>query len=85
VNDPYDFAALVARDRQTVLIRWRDTARMLKTLRRSHQQLDGLVRKMIEENANPQSENGVRLQRREFGRICGCNSSEKRPDETIHL
>jgi signal transduction histidine kinase len=43
-----------------------DSARMLKTLRRSHQQLDGLVRKVIEENANLQSETGVRLQRREF-------------------
>jgi signal transduction histidine kinase len=43
-----------------------DTARMLRTLRRSHQQLDELVHKVIEENANLQSEAGVRLQRRAF-------------------
>ncbi len=43
-----------------------DTARMLRTLRRSHQQLDELVRKVMEENANLQSDTGVRLQRREF-------------------
>ena len=43
-----------------------ETGQMLKTLRRNVQHLDGLVRKVLEENANLQTEIGVKLQRREF-------------------
>jgi len=42
------------------------TAHMLKALRRNVQQLEGLISKVIEENANLQTEIGVKLQRREF-------------------
>ncbi len=43
-----------------------DAARMLKSLRRNVQQLEGLVRKVLEENTNLQTESGVRLERRWF-------------------
>lgn len=52
-----------------------DSAQMLKTLRRSVQQLEGLVRKVLDENANlgnlDESKNssgvdGIKLERREF-------------------
>jgi two-component system, OmpR family, phosphate regulon sensor histidine kinase PhoR len=43
-----------------------DSAQMLKTLRRSVQQLEGLVRKVLDENANLQTEAGIKLQRRDF-------------------
>ncbi len=43
-----------------------ETGQMLKTLRRNVQHLDGLVRKVLEENTNLQTEIGVKLQRREF-------------------
>ena len=43
-----------------------DTGQMLKILRRNVQNLDGLVRKVLEENTNLQTEIGVKLQRREF-------------------
>ena len=49
-----------------------DSAQMLKTLRRSVQQLEGLVRKVREENSNlddggdPENADGIKLQRREF-------------------
>ena len=43
-----------------------ETGPMLKTLRRNVQQLDGLVRKVLEENTNLQTEVGVKLQRREL-------------------
>jgi len=43
-----------------------ETGQMLKTLRRNLQHLDGLVRKVLEENTNLQTEIGVKLQRREF-------------------
>ena len=42
------------------------TARMLKALLRSVQQLEGLVAKVLEENTNLQTEIGVKLERREF-------------------
>jgi signal transduction histidine kinase len=42
------------------------TARMLKALLRSVQQLEGLVGKVLEENTNIQTEIGVKLERREF-------------------
>jgi signal transduction histidine kinase len=41
-----------------------EISRMLKALHRNVQYLDGLVRKIIEENANLQTELGVKLQRR---------------------
>lgn len=43
-----------------------ETAQMLKTLHRNVQQLESLVGKILEENANLQTETGVKLQRREF-------------------
>ena len=43
-----------------------DAARMLKSLRRNVQQLEGLVRKVLEENTNLQTDAGVRLERRRF-------------------
>ena len=43
-----------------------DVARMLKSLRRNVKQLEGLVRKVLEENTNLQSDSGVRLERRWF-------------------
>jgi signal transduction histidine kinase len=43
-----------------------ETAQMLKTLHRNVQQLEGLVAKILEENANLQTESGVKLERREF-------------------
>jgi two-component system, OmpR family, phosphate regulon sensor histidine kinase PhoR len=43
-----------------------EAARMLKTLRRSVQQLDALVRKVLEENANLRTESGLRIERRQF-------------------
>ena len=49
-----------------------DSAQMLKTLRRSVQQLEDLVRKVMDENMNLgntddlQGEKGIKLQRREF-------------------
>ena len=43
-----------------------DSAQMLKTLRRSVQQLEGLVRKVLEENTNLQTEAGIKLERRDF-------------------
>ena len=43
-----------------------DAARMLKSLRRNVQQLEGLVRKVLEENTNLQTDAGVRLERRWF-------------------
>ena len=42
------------------------TAQMLKTLRRNVQHLEGLIRKILEENANLQTEVGVKLERREL-------------------
>jgi len=43
-----------------------ETAPMLKTLHRNVQQLASLVGKVLEENANLQTEVGVKLERREF-------------------
>ena len=43
-----------------------DAHRMLKSLRRNVQQLEGLVRKVLEENSNLQADHGVRLERRSF-------------------
>lgn len=43
-----------------------DAARMLKSLRRNVQQLEGLVRKVLEENTSLQTDAGVRLERRRF-------------------
>lgn len=43
-----------------------ETGRLLKTLRRNAQQLEGLVGKVLEENANLQSEGGVKLERRDL-------------------
>ena len=43
-----------------------DAARMLKSLRRNVQQLEGLVRKVLEENTNLQTDAGIRLERRRF-------------------
>jgi len=42
------------------------TIQMLKALRRNVQQLEGLVNKVLEENANLQTEVGVKMQRRAF-------------------
>jgi signal transduction histidine kinase len=43
-----------------------DAGRMLKSLRRNVQQLEGLVRKVLEENTNLQTDSGVKLERRWF-------------------
>ena len=43
-----------------------DTARMMRTLHRSVQQLEELVRKILEENTHVETENGLQLQRRSF-------------------
>ncbi|MBC7770952.1 MAG: sensor histidine kinase [Pyrinomonadaceae bacterium] len=43
-----------------------ETTQVLKVLRRSVQQLQGLVKKVLEESTNVQSELGVKLERREF-------------------
>lgn len=43
-----------------------DSAKMLKTLRRSVQQLEGLVRRVLEENTHLEMDAGLRLERREF-------------------
>jgi two-component system, OmpR family, phosphate regulon sensor histidine kinase PhoR len=43
-----------------------EVSQMLKTLHRNVQHLDGLIRKILEENANLQTEIGVKLQRRKF-------------------
>lgn len=42
------------------------TSRMLKSLRRNVQRLDALVSKVLDENANLQTEAGMRIERREF-------------------
>ena len=43
-----------------------EAQRMLKSLRRNVQQLESLVRKVLEENTNLQTDSGVRLERRWF-------------------
>ncbi len=43
-----------------------ESSQMLKALRRSVQHLEALVSKILEENANLQTEVGVKLERREF-------------------
>lgn len=43
-----------------------DAAQMLKSLRRSVQQLEGLVQKVLEENTHLEAENGILLERRLF-------------------
>ena len=43
-----------------------DSAQMLKSLRRSVQQLEGLVQKVLEENTHLEADNGIRLERRLF-------------------
>ncbi len=43
-----------------------DAARLLKSLRRNVLQLEGLVRKVLEENTNLQADLGIKLERREF-------------------
>ena len=43
-----------------------DAAQMLKSLRRSVQQLEGLVQKVLEENTRPKAGNGIHLERRLF-------------------
>ncbi|GAC1691844.1 MAG: sensor histidine kinase [Candidatus Dormibacteraceae bacterium] len=43
-----------------------DAARMLRSLRRSVQQLEGLVGKVLEETGSVQKDAGIKLERREF-------------------
>jgi two-component system, OmpR family, phosphate regulon sensor histidine kinase PhoR len=43
-----------------------DSAQMLKSMRRSVQQLEGLVQKVLEENTHSQADNGIHLERRLF-------------------
>ena len=43
-----------------------DAAQMLKSLRRSVQQLEGLVQKVLEENTHLESDNGIHVERRLF-------------------
>jgi two-component system, OmpR family, phosphate regulon sensor histidine kinase PhoR len=43
-----------------------DSAQMLNTLRRSVQQLEGLVKKVLEENTHSESDTGIHLQPRSF-------------------
>jgi signal transduction histidine kinase len=50
----------------TITTRSPETTHMLKALRRSVQQLEGLVAKVLEENTNLETEAGVKLERREL-------------------
>jgi signal transduction histidine kinase len=50
----------------TLLERSAGTTQMLKALRRSVHQLEGLVAKVLEENMNLQTEIGIKMERREF-------------------
>lgn len=43
-----------------------DSAQMLKSLRRSVQQIEGLVQKVLEENTHSEAVNGTHLERRSF-------------------
>ncbi len=43
-----------------------DSAQMLKSMRRSVQQLEGLVQKVLEENTHLEADNGIHLERRLF-------------------
>lgn len=43
-----------------------ETSQMLNTLRRNVKQIEGLITKILEENANLQTEIGIKLERREF-------------------
>lgn len=43
-----------------------DSSKMLKTLRRSVMQLEGLVRRVLEENINLAGDDGIKVERREF-------------------
>ncbi len=43
-----------------------DFSKMLKTLRRSVMQLEGLVRRVLEENINLAGDDGIKVERREF-------------------
>ena len=43
-----------------------DSAQMLKSMRRSVQQLEGLVQKVLEENTHSEAINGIHLERRTF-------------------
>ena len=43
-----------------------DSAQMLKSMRRSVQQLEGLVQKVLEENTHSEAVNGIHLERRSF-------------------
>ena len=43
-----------------------DLARMFKALRRNVQQLEGLINKVLEENANLETDAGLKLERRNF-------------------
>jgi two-component system, OmpR family, phosphate regulon sensor histidine kinase PhoR len=69
LRTPLSAIALAARVLELRLKKARDDAeitRMLKTLQRNVRHLDELVHKILEENANLQTEAGVRLQRRTF-------------------
>ena len=43
-----------------------DSVQMLKSMRRSVQQLEGLVKKILEENTHSEAVNGIHLERRSF-------------------
>ena len=43
-----------------------DSSQMLKSMRRSVQQLEGLVQKILEENTNSEAVSGIHLERRSF-------------------
>ena len=43
-----------------------DSSKMLKTLRRSVQQLEGLVRRVLDENTHLEKDDGIKLERRQF-------------------
>ena len=65
LRTPLNAISLVSRVLElTLLDQSAETSRMLKALRRNVQHLAELVRKIIEENVNLETESGVRLQRR---------------------
>lgn len=69
LRTPLNAISLAGRVLETTLRRQgasAETAQMLKSLHRNVQQLEGLVAKILEENANQQTETGIKLERREF-------------------
>jgi signal transduction histidine kinase len=67
LRTPLNAIALAGRVLEVTLTeRSPGTTQMLKSLRRSVQQLEGLVAKVLEENTNLETEVGIKLERREL-------------------